>query len=167
MSISTTTRIPTSTTTLTATNTSSKLRGKVRQGSRVNGNMMPATGVESLTRTRELPRSTIREQAAKLRSPGSPTGEKMARVQAGRQVPDREELIVADSRVPSVVRTEEALPRWIAVVARQAATACPPNPRREVVEVPAEAAVAVEVPVEAVVVAAVAAAVEDDREVGI
>ena len=102
----------------------------------------------------------------------------MARVQADRQVPDREELIVADRQVPqrrivedsrvlSVVRTEEALPRWIAVVARQAAKACPPNPRREVVEVPAEAAVAVEVPVEAVVVAAVAAAVEDDREVRI
>ena len=145
--------------------------------------MMPATGAESPTRTRELPRSTIKEQAAKLRSPGSPTGEKMARVQADRQVPDREELIVADrqvpqrrivedSRVPSVVRTEEALPRRIAVVARQAAKACPPSPRREVVEVPvvvpAEAAVAVEVPVEAVVVAAVvAAAVEDDREVRI
>jgi hypothetical protein len=51
--------------------------------------------------------------------------------------------------------------------------ACPPSPRREVVEVPvvvpAEAAVAVvEVPVEAVVVAAVVvAAVEDDREVRI
>jgi hypothetical protein len=102
----------------------------------------------------------------------------MARVQADRQVPDREEPIVADrqvphrrivedSRVPSVVRTEEALSRWIAVVDRQAAKACPPNPRREVVEVPAEAAVAVEVPVEAVVVAAAAAAVEDDREVRI
>jgi len=106
----------------------------------------------------------------------------MARVQADRQVPDREELIVADRQVPqrrivedsrvlSVVRTEEALPRRIAVVASQAAKACPPNPRREAVEVPvvvpAEAAVAVEVPVEAVVVAAAAAAVEDDREVRI
>jgi len=98
----------------------------------------------------------------------------MARVQADRQVPDREELIVADrqvpqpwivvdSRVPSVVRTEEALPRWIAVVDRQAVKACPPNPRREVVEVE-EPAVA-EVPAAAgAAVVAVAAAVEDDKE---
>jgi hypothetical protein len=142
--------------------------------------MMPATGEELPTKTRELPRSTTREQAVKLRSPGSPTGEKMARVQADRPVPapDREERIVADrqalrprtvedSRVPSVVRTEEALPRWIAVVARQAVKACPPSPHREVVEEPAVPVVEVPVEAEAVVVAAVAAAVEDDREVRI
>jgi hypothetical protein len=71
---------------------------------------------------------------------------------------------VVDSRVPSVVRTEEALPRWIAVVDRQAVKACPPNPHREVgaVEVPVVAVA----PEEAVVVAAVAA-VEDDRGVKI
>jgi hypothetical protein len=106
----------------------------------------------------------------------------MARVQADRQVPDREELIVADrqapqrrivedSRVPSVVRTEEALPRRIATVASQAAKACPPNPHREVEAVPVveavapvEAAVPVAVEAVAAVVAAVAAAEEDKEE---
>ena len=65
MWMSTSTGIPISTTTLIAAST----RGKAR--ARVNGSMMPATGEELLTRTRELPRSTIKEQAAKLRSPGS------------------------------------------------------------------------------------------------
>jgi hypothetical protein len=133
--------------------------------------MMPATGEELLTRTRELPRSTIKEQAAKLRSPGSPTEEKMARVQAGRPVPEHDRQvpqrrIVADSRMPSVVRTEEALPRRIAVVASQAAKACPHNPRREVEAVQvveAVAPVAAAVPV-AVVAAVAVAVVEEDKE---
>jgi hypothetical protein len=96
----------------------------------------------------------------------------MARVQADRPVPehDRQALrprTVEDSRMPSVVRTEGALQRWIATVARQAVKACPPSPHREVVEEPA-VPVVVEVPVEAVAEAAVvAAAVEDDREVRI
>jgi hypothetical protein len=157
------------------TNTSSKVRGKVRLD-RVNGSMMPATGVESPTRIRELPRSTIREQAAKLRSPGRPIEGRPTRVVAPdrRIVEDRQAprpWIVEDSRVPSVVRTEEALPRWIAVVDRQAVKACPPNPHREVVvvEVPvvavalaAAAAVAAEAVAEVVVAAA--AVVEDKEE---
>ena len=161
-------------------NTSSKLRGKARV--RANGNMTPATGVESPTRTRELPRSTIREQAGKLRSPGSPTGEKMARVQAGlqrnRQAHDREELIVADrqvprpwivadSRVPSVALKKAVMRKWRVVAGRQAGKACPPSPPREV-EVVEEPAVAVAVvPAEAVVAVAAVAAAEDDREVRI
>ena len=70
MWMSTSTGIPTSTTTSIAAST----RGKVR--ARANGSMMPATGAESHTRTRELPRSTIKEQAAKVRSPGSLTKER-------------------------------------------------------------------------------------------
>jgi hypothetical protein len=166
MSISTTIRIPTSTTTLTVINTSSKLRGKVRPA---NGSMTPATGVESPIKIRELPRSTTREQAAKLRSPGRPIAARPTRVQAPeperRIVADRRvprPWIVGDSRVPSVVRTEEALPRWIAVVERQAVKACPPNPHREAVEVEEPAVAEVPVVVAAAVVA-VAAAVEDDR----
>jgi hypothetical protein len=97
----------------------------------------------------------------------------MARVQAGRPVPEHDRQvpqrrIVADSRMPSVVRTEEALPRRIAVVASQAAKACPHNPRREVEAVQvveAVAPVAAAVPVVVAVVAAVAVAVvEEDKE---
>ena len=87
-----------------------------------------------------------------------------------RIVADRQALlpwIVADSRMPSVVRTEEALPRRIAVVASQAAKACPHNPRREVEAVPVVAVVVpvAAVPVVAAVVAAVAVVVvEEDKE---
>ncbi len=135
---------------------------------------MPATGEELPTRTRELPRSTIKEQAAKLRSPGRLIEEKMARVQAGRPVleHDREQPIVVDrqallpwtvvdSRMPSVVRTEEIMPRWRAVVASQAAKACPHNPHREVEAVQVVEAVA---PVAAAVAAVAVAVVEEDKE---
>jgi hypothetical protein len=176
--MSTSTGIPTSTTTLIAAST----RGKAR--ARVNGSMMPAIVVESHTRTRELPRSTIKEQAAKVRSPGRLIEEKMARVQEGlqrnRQAPDRGERIVedrqallprtvADSRMPSPGRIKEVMPRWRATVARQAVKACPPSPRREVEAVPvaveAVAPVAAAVLVVAAVAAAVAVAVvEEDKE---
>jgi hypothetical protein len=148
--------------------------------------MTPATVVESPTRIRELPRSTIREQAAKLRNPGRPIEVRPARVQAleleRRIVADRQALqelqtvvasqaprrwIVADSRVPSVVRTEEVLPRWTVTAGKQAVKACPPhNPHKKVAEVEVPAAVAeVEVPAAVVAaVVAVAAAVVEDKE---
>jgi len=166
------TGMPISTTTLIA----ASIKGKAR--ARVNGSMMPATGVESLTGTRELPRSTTVEHLPQ-RILGRPTGGKVVRVQEAlqrsRPAPDREEQIVADrqaprpwivadSRVPSVVRTEEALPGRIAVVDRQAAKACPPNHPREAVAVPA----AVEVPaaeeVPEVVAVVPAAAADEDKE---
>jgi hypothetical protein len=170
MSTSTTTRIPISTTTLTVINTSSKPRGKARPA---NGSMTPATGVESPTRIRELPRSTIRGQAVKLRSPGRPIEGRPARVQEDRQVLGQQQTVVvsqaprrwieADSRMPSVGRTGAALRRWIVIAGKQAAEACPPNPPREA-EALEELAVVV-VPAGAVVVAvAVVAAVEEDKE---
>jgi len=184
MSTSTTTRIPISTTTLTVINTSSKPRGKARPA---NGSMTPATGVESPTRIRELPRSTIRGQAVKLRSPGRPIEGRPARVQEDRQVPapelerriveDRQVLgqqqtvaagqaprrwIEADSRMPSVGRTGAALRRWIVIAGKQVAEACPPNPPREA-EALEELAVVV-VPAGVVVAVAVVAVVEEDKE---
>ena len=94
MSMSTSTRIPISTTTLIAASTRINIRGKARPA-RANGSMTPATGEELPTRIRELPRSTIREQAAKLRSPGRPTEEKTGqgagrRFNATGPAPDRE-----------------------------------------------------------------------------
>jgi hypothetical protein len=186
MSISTTIRIPTSTTTLTVINTSSKLRGKVRLA-RANGSMTPATGVESPTRIRELPRSTTREQAAKLRSPVKPIEARPAmELDQHRQVPapEPERRIVADrlvlrelqtvvasqaprrwkvvvSRVPSVAWTKAAIQKRRVTVGRQVAKVCPPhNPPREAVEV-AEAEVAVPAVVAAAVVAV---AVVEDKE---
>jgi hypothetical protein len=189
MSISTTIRIPTSTTTLIVKNTSSKLRGKVRPA-RGNGSMTQATGAESPTKIRELPRSTTREQAAKLRSPVKPIEERPVKVQDQHRpvpAPDPERRIEADrqgllepqtvvagqaplrwivvgSRMPSPAWTKRVMPRWRATVVRQAAKACPHNPRREAVaEVPVVAVVPVVV-AEAVAVVPVVAAEEDKEE---
>jgi hypothetical protein len=131
--------------------------------------MTPATGVESPIKIRELPRSTTREQAAKLRSPGRPIAARPTRVQAPeperRIVADRRvprPWIVGDSRVPSVGRTGAALRRWIVIAGKQVAEACPPNPPREA-EALEELAVVV-VPAGVVVAVAVVAAVEEDKE---